>query len=110
MDGNAKAYRTVCSFSSEKVEEKGLLNQFVECANSPLPDKTRCRNHLTENENHPPERLDLGVLTRARRRQLGLDSDTLTEEEGCRKRDMINQRTNRSKTAGICIIIPTRFS
>ena len=45
LDGDAKAYRTVCSFDSKKVVRKGELNEFQECAESPLPGKLRCGRH-----------------------------------------------------------------
>ena len=32
---------------------------------------------------------------------MGLDIDVLTTEDGCRKREAINVRSNRSKTAGM---------
>ena len=45
LDGDAKAYRTVCSFDAKKVVRKGELNEFQECAESPLPGKLRCGRH-----------------------------------------------------------------
>ena len=47
------------------------------------------------------ERLDFGKLTRSRRVALGIDIDYLLTGEGCRKRENITQRTERSKTAGM---------
>ena len=37
LDGDAKAYRTVCSFQPKKVIKSGHLNEFIECAHSPMP-------------------------------------------------------------------------
>ena len=38
------------------------------------------------------ERLDHGVLTRAKRKELGLDADCLSSTVGCRKPDKITTR------------------
>ena len=102
LDGDAKAYRTVCSFQPKKVIKSGHLNEFIECARSPLPGKDRCNLHIRETEiDTTEERLDFGAMTRSRRKELGIDVDFLTTEEGCRKRENITQRTERSKTAGM---------
>lgn len=47
------------------------------------------------------DRLDLGMMTRAKRKEMGLDINFLTTTEGCRKREAINVRSHRSKTAGM---------
>ena len=102
LDGDAKAYRTVCSFQPKKVIKSGHLNEFIECARSPLPGKDRCHLHIRETGNDiTEERLDFGTMTRSRRKELGIDVNFLTTEEGCRKRENITQRTERSKTAGM---------
>ena len=102
LDGDAKAYRTVCSFDAQKVIKKGKLNEFLECAESPLPGKDKCYKHLRDSdEGDTVERLDFGMMTRGKRKELGINVDFLTTEEGCRKRDNITQRTERSKTSGM---------
>lgn len=104
LDGDAKAYRTVCSFQPQKVISPGQLNQFIECARSPLAGKDKCFKHISgAGGDDKSERLDFGKLTRSRRVALGIDIDYLTTEEGCRKRENITQRTGteRSKTAGM---------
>ena len=101
MDGDAKAYRTVCSANTVKNIEKGKLNEFVSCAASPLPGKDKCLKHLETETIDAEERLDYGMMTRARRKELGISIDVLTTEEGCRKREAITQRAERSKTAGM---------
>lgn len=101
MDGDAKAYRTVCSADVTKNITKGELNEFIACAESPLPGKDKCLHHLEDESRTPPERMDYGMMTRARRKELGISIDLLTTEEGCRKREAITVRTARSKTAGM---------
>lgn len=100
MDGDAKAYRTVCSADVEKKKRKGELNEFLACQESPLPGKDKCLQHLNDESSVGKERLDFGMITRAKRKELGISIDVLTTEEGCRKREAITQRTERSKTAG----------
>ena len=77
----------------------------MECAESPLPGKVMCAKHLNEpnepNEDSLNERLDLGVMTRSKRKLLGLNVDMLTSSEGCRKEKNITQQSHRSKTAGM---------
>ena len=83
MDGDAKAYRTVCSFDPEKIIRKGELNEFLECAASPLPGKDRCSKHLDVEKNPTTEeRIDFGMMTRSKRKELGVHIDMLTTEEG----------------------------
>ena len=101
MDGAAKAYRTVCSAKSEKITSVGALNEFTACGNSPLPKHKFCEVHINDQSGDTPERIDTGMLTRSKRRELGLDVDFLTTTEGCRKREAINVRSVRSKTAGM---------
>ena len=92
----------MCSFDAEKIIRKGELNEFLECAESPLPGKTKCFKHQTDSDiNEKVERSDFGMMTRTRRKELGIHVDFLTTEEGCRKRDNITQRSERSKTAGM---------
>ena len=102
LDGDAKAYRTVCSFEPKKVITTGQLNQFIECANSPVIGKDKCCKHIVGGKgDYNSERIDFGKLTRSRRIELSIDIDYLTTDEGCRKRENITQRTVRSKTAGM---------
>ena len=97
--------RTVCSADIKKITNKGQLNEFLSCHLSPLPGKTKCLHHYkNELENLPQERIDFGVMTRSRRQKLGLSIDVLTTDEGCRKRENVTQRTERSKTAGTVYI------
>lgn len=92
----------MCSYDSKKVTAKGKLNEFLECAASPLPGKKLCLYHLKEQEaSATTDRLDLGTMTRSRRKELGLAVDLLTTEMGCRSRENITQRLCRSKTAGM---------
>ena len=92
MDGAAKAYRTVCAAKSEKITNRGSLNEFVCCINSPLPKNDFCANHLREQAGATSERQDMGMMTRNMRKQMGLEVDFLTTSEGCRKRELINIR------------------
>lgn len=94
--------RTVCSADVKKIKNKGQLNEFIACSSSPLPGKDKCLQHYkNESESIPQERIDFGVMTRAKRQELGLSIDVLTTDEGCRKRENVTQRTERSKTAGM---------
>ena len=81
--------------------QKGELNQFTACSASPLPKMKYCALHLADMEAEDVERLDTGRLTRAKRKELGILIEELTTEQGCRKREMITQRSSRSKTAGM---------
>ena len=102
LDGNAKLYRTVCAFESEKLVSRGSLNTFNECSNNPLPGKSKCGLHdMQESSNDADERVDLCRVTRSMRKELGLDVETLTSEMGCRKKENIHQRQERNKTAGM---------
>lgn len=91
----------MCSADVEKNKNKGELNEFIACSQSPLPGKSKCLKHVNDESSNPQERLDYGVMTRAKRQELGISIDLLTTEEGCRKREAITQRTERSKTAGM---------
>ena len=101
MDGAAKLYRTVCSARQEKITNRGELNQFTACSNTPLRFKQFCKNHIDDKSGEVKERIDVGVMTRQKRRELGLDVEELTSNEGCRKKENITVRTVRSKTAGM---------
>ena len=61
--------------------------------------KNVCEVHINDEAGDTPDRL--GVMTRGRRAEMGLDINFLTTAEGCRKRDAINVRSDRSKTAGM---------
>ena len=78
----------------------GELNKFSACGNYPVTGQKYCSLHLEKNDCSVVETTYEGVITRAKRKELGLDVDFLTTSEGCRKRDAINMRTSRSKTAG----------
>ena len=117
MDGADKAYRNVCAAKPEKVRTVGELNHFNCCVNSPLPGKLFCAVHLNDKAGETSIRLDHGVLTRARRKELGLEIDCLSSTVGCRKPDKVMTRchslsyiyscfypllrSKRSKTAGM---------
>lgn len=94
--------RTVCSADVEKIKNKGKLNEFIACPFSPLPGKDKCLQHYNnESQTVLQERVDFGVMTRSKRQELGISIDLLTTDEGCRKRENVTQRTERSKTAGM---------
>ena len=95
MDGAAKVYRNVCAAKPEKVRTVGELNHFNCCVNSPLPGKLYCAVHLNDKAGETSNRLDHGVLTRARRKELGLDIDCLSSTVGCRKPDKVTTRYHR---------------
>lgn len=105
MDGAAKIYRTVCAAKPEKVTRRGDLNEFNVCIRSPLPGKTLCATHQNENSGDSGIRLDSEISRRETRQALGLETDVLTTEEGCRKRTAITVRTKRNKTAGMLYAI-----
>ena len=93
LDGDAKAYRTVCSAQPDKVITLGQLNKFIECARSPVSGKDKCLKHISDaGVDDKCERIDFGTLTRSRRIALGIDNDCVTSGEGCRKRENITQR------------------
>ena len=85
----------------EKITNTGHLNQFTACASSPLPFNLYCKEHIDDRSGEFIERLDTGMMTRSKRRSLGLELDELTSKEGCRKEDAITMRTTRCKTAGM---------
>ena len=85
----------------EKITKYGELNKFTVCHESPLPGKEFCLEHSHNSEAPIVERLDTGIITRQKRKELGIDIDKLTEEGACRKRENINTRTGRSHTAGL---------
>ena len=82
LDGNCKAYRTVCRARGEKIISTGRLNEFTCCVASPLPSKEYCSVHLNDGTGSTIERLDTGVVTRSMRKELGLDIDELTSGSG----------------------------
>ena len=78
-------FRTVCDSNVIKNVKKGELNEFIVCADSPLPGKTKCLYHSNKIETgEMPERIDFGIMTRSRRKELGISVDLLTTGEGCR--------------------------
>ena len=60
---------------------------------------------MNEKEAAVEERMDCGPLTRARRKELGVELEVLTSEAGCRKSELINIRSKRSKTAGMLYML-----
>lgn len=100
LDGDAKAFRSVCAAKGSKIVTKGKLNEFTACASSPLTGKLYCDQHMGEKMGESIERLDTR-MTRARRRQLGLDVDELTTEFECREKEDITVRKTRARTAGM---------
>ena len=101
MDGAAKAYRTCCAYRGEKLVNHGELNEFTACSNSPERKENFCDLHLKDENATPVEVENQGMLTRSKRKELGLDDYVLTSDNGCRKRENINIRTTRAKTAGM---------
>ena len=65
---------------------------FTACHHSPVPGKTECLAHLNGKSSEVKERLDVGMMTRSRRKELGLDIDEFLSEDGCRKPEEINVR------------------
>ena len=92
MDGAAKVYRTVCAAKPEKLTSYGDLNQFICCTNSPITGKSFCEAHEDDKICEPESRLDHGIMTRAKRKELGIDLDCLSSMVGCRKTDNVNKR------------------
>ena len=101
MDGDAKAYRNCCAIRGEKITKAGKQNEFTACANSPEPKHIYCRLHIQDVNAEPPVMDNQGMLTRSKRKELGLDEYVLTSSFGCRKRENINERSTRKKTAGM---------
>ena len=105
LDGNAKVHSPVCAASVKKITGKGDLKKYVACSESPEPRKLFCSNHLKSEDDTNEQRLDVGRITRAKRKELGIHLDELTSSEGCRKKDQILESKNRSKTAGMLYAI-----
>lgn len=101
LDGACKVYRNVCAARGDKITNYGEFNEFTACSNSPLPGHQFCQTHMDNKSGETCERLDIGVMTRQRRKELGLDIDQLSSSEGCRKQEDITVRSQRSKTAGM---------
>ena len=101
MDGACKVYRTVCSARGEKITNAGKLNEFTACSRSPLPGHNFCQIHMNDKPGEVADQLDASRMTRQRRKELGLDIDELSSNAGCRRKENINVRTKRSKTAGM---------
>lgn len=85
--------RNVCAAPSEKVVEKGTLNQFIVCPHPPRPGSSFCSLHENDKSTSaPPEREDI-IMTRSRLKQLGLEEEVLKGgDTGCRKVDAIATR------------------
>ena len=64
-------HRSVCAASVQKIQEKGKLNKFVVCAESPLPNEIYCATHLVKKDILGYDRLDVGRITRSKRKELG---------------------------------------
>ena len=73
LDGAAKLYRTVCAARGEKITNYGEFNEFTACSNSPLTGLQFCQTHMDNKSGDTNERLDTGVMTRQRRKELGLE-------------------------------------
>ena len=101
MDGACKVYRTVCSARGEKITNAGKLNEFTACGSSPLPGHNFCLTHINNKAGDAMDQLDAGMMTRQRRKALGLEIEELSSNAGCRKKENINVRSKRSKTAGM---------
>ena len=99
LDGDAKAFRIVCSAKGEKIVTKGHLNEFTACIRTPMTGQQFCEHHLADKTGESEDRLDVR-LTRSKRRELGLDIEKLTES-GCRKTEDITVRKTRDRTAGM---------
>ena len=101
MDGAAKMYRTRCAAKGECIKNAGHLNEFTSCAASPIQGSNFCEEHKNGKVGDTIERLDLGRITRSKRKELGLEIDLLTTETACRKPSAITVTKDRSKTAGM---------
>ena len=95
----------MCSAPGKKITQKGELTIFDYCINSPARGSELCKDHQTDINSPAPERLDEGVLTRKKRKEMGLDVDLITTNKGCRKPDNITVRKNRKETAGMLYAI-----
>ena len=101
MDGCAKLVRTVCAARGEKITNIGEFPKFNACSNPPLLGQAFCEVHINNNCGAVEERLDTGIMTRKRLKELGLSLEELTSDEGCRKRENISIRKDRTVTAGM---------
>ena len=101
MDGAAKMYRTRCAANGECIKNAGQLNQFTSCGASPIQGSNFCEEHENGKVGDTIERLDLGRITRSKRKELGLEIDLLTTETACRKASAITVSKDRRKTAGM---------
>ena len=66
-----------------------------------------CEAHKNGNTAPVPERLDTGVLTRKRRKELGIGSDLMRAEEECRKEESVTVRPSKKVTAGMMFCVRT---
>ena len=78
------------------------MTVFHACTRSPAYGQTKCEEHLREdatapNWDEPSDRQDLGPITRARAKALGLEEEILTSGAECRK------EKNMFRACGICI-------
>ena len=97
--------RNVCAAEGEKIEEKGELTKFKYCVNSPRMGETLCEDHRNGRTAAVPERVDIGVLTRKKRRELGIGADLIAAEEECRKKEDVTVRKSRQVTAGMMFCV-----
>ena len=104
MDGNWKCYRKICAHSGEKVVQKGQLNSFTACADSPLVGEIYCKNHLTDANFESEDRADTR-LTRSMIQSLGMSIDELVSGEGCRKPEAVAKSKSIKKTCGLVYCI-----
>ena len=85
------------------------MTVFHACTRSPAYGQTKCEEHLREdatapNRDEPSDRQDLGPITRARAKALGLEEEILTSGAGCRKEKNITVRKTREVTSGMCYL------
>ena len=97
--------RNVCAAEGEKIEERGELTKFKYCINSPRMGEVLCEAHKDGKTAPVPERLDTGVLTRKKRRELGIGNDLKALVEECRKKEDVTVRASKQVTAGMMFCV-----
>ena len=94
---------------SAKEQKKGKLTLFHACARTPAPGKEKCEEHLREDATAPIQdqsdnRKDLGPITRARAKALGVEEEVLSSGAGCRREKNITVRQTQEVTSGMCYL------
>lgn len=99
-------FRSVCSVRSPKEQNKGELTLFHACTRTPAPGKDKCETHLREDvcKEDDSVRKDLGPMTRARAKALGVEEELLSSGAGCRREERISKRKSREVTSGMLFI------